>query len=134
MGGLERAPVPAGWRDPALMTYPFDPPDRRGVRLDYALGFFRFRHVPLVAEQVQTDTWLACNLVADVMNRMADNFSRPYLIEQLQDLLEHRIITGYYPRLSLANYQRFASKGGYVVHFRDPGGSALVAQGGWTVP
>ena len=65
---------------------------------------------------------------------MADNFARPYLIEQLQGLLEHRVITGYYPRLTLASNQRFASKGGYVVHFRDPGGTALVAEGDWIVP
>jgi hypothetical protein len=134
MGGLEKAPLPAGWREHSLMTYPFDLPSRRGVRLDYPLGFFKFRRIPLVAEQVQTDTYLACSLLADVLNRMADNFARPYLIEQLQARLEHRVITGYYPRLSLASNQRFASKGGYVVRFRDAGGSALVAEGDWIVP
>jgi mono/diheme cytochrome c family protein len=134
MGGLERAPLPAGWRQRTLMTYPFDLPDRRGVRLDYPLGWFSFSHIPVVAEQIQTDTYLACSLLADVLNRMADNFVRPYLVEQLQALLEHRLITGYYPRLSLASNQRFASKGGYVVHFRDPGGTALVPEGGWIVP
>ena len=134
MGGLEKSPLPAGWREHTLMTYPFDPPDRRGVRLDYPLGWFSFRHIPVVAEQVQTDTFLACSLLADVLNRMADNFVRPYLIEQLQALLEHRLITGYYPRLALASNQRFASKGGYVVHFRNPGGTALVAEGDWIVP
>jgi len=134
MGGLERSPLPAGWREHTLMTYPFDPPDRRGVRLDYPLVFFGYHHIPLVAEQVQTDTYLACSLLADVLNRMADNFSRPYLVEQLQSLLERRLITGYYPRLSLASNQRFASKGGYIVHFRDPGGTALAAEGDWIVP
>jgi hypothetical protein len=134
MGGLERSPLPEAWREHTLMSYPFDLPDRRGVRLDYPFGFFRFHHIPVVAEQVQTDTYLACSLLADVLNRMADNFARPYLIEQLQELLEHRLITGYYPRLSLASHQRFASKGGYVVRFRDTGGPALVAQGDWIVP
>jgi predicted GNAT family acetyltransferase len=134
MGGLERSPLPAGWREHSLMAYPFDLPNRRGVRLDYPLGWFSFRHIPLVAELVQTDTYLACSLLADVLNRMADNFVRPYLVEQLQELLEHRLITGYYPRLSLASRQRFASKGGYVVHFRDPDGTALVAEGDWIVP
>jgi hypothetical protein len=134
MGGLERAPLPAGWREHAHMTYPFDLPEKRGVRLDYPLGWFAVRHIPVVAEQVQTDTWLACNLVADVLNRMADNFVRPYLVEQLQELLEHRLITGYYPRLSLASHQHFASKGGYVVRFRGSGGTALVAESGWIVP
>ncbi len=134
MGGLEDSPLPSRWREHALMTFPFDLPDRRGVRLDYPLGWFTFKHIPVVAQQVQADTYLACTLLTDVLNRMADNFARPYLIEQLQDLLEHRLITGYYPHLSLATNQRFASKGGYVVRFRDPAGTALVAQGDWTVP
>ena len=134
MGGLEKSPLPAAWREHTLMTYPFDLPERRRVRLDYALGWFSFSHIPLVAEQVQTDTFLACTLLADVLNRMADNFVRPYLIEQLQSLLEHRVITGYYPRLTLATNQRFASKGGYMVRFRDTGGSALVPDGDWVVP
>jgi hypothetical protein len=134
MGGLDRIPLPARWRERALLAYPFDLPDRRRVRLDYPLGWFFARHIPVVDEQVQTDTYLACNLVADVLNRMADNFVRPYLVEQLQELVEHRLITGYYPHLSLASNQRFASKGGYVVRFRDPEGPALVAQGDWTVP
>jgi hypothetical protein len=134
MGGLERSPLPAGWRERTRMTYPFDVPDRRGVRLDYPLGWFAFRHIPVVAEQVQADTYLACSLLADVLNRMADNFARPYLVEQLQELLEHRLITGYYPHLSLASHQRFASKGGYVVRFREPAGTALVAESDWIVP
>lgn len=134
MGGLEKSPLPAGWREHTLMTYPFDLPNRRGVRLDYPLGWFSFSHIPLVAEQVQTDTYLVCSVLAEVLNRMADNFVRPYLIEQLQGQLEHRLITGYYPRLTLASNQRFASKGGFVVHFRDAAGPALVAEGDWTVP
>jgi len=134
MGGLEKSPLPAGWREHTLMTYPLDLPEKRGVRLDYPFGWFSFRHIPVVAEQVQTDTYLACSLLADVLKRMADNFARPYLIEQLQALLEHRLITGYYPHLTLASNQRFASKGGYIVHFRDPGGTALVAEGDWIVP
>jgi hypothetical protein len=48
-------------------------------------------------------------------------------------MLEHRIITGYYPRLALAPNQRFASKGGYLVHFDEPTGSLLKADGGWLV-
>jgi len=120
MGGLEKTPLARG----LARAHPDDLPARSsgqaGVRLDYPLGWFAFRHIPVVAEQVQTDTYLACSLLADVLNRMADNFARPYLIEQLQALLEHRLITGYYPHLTLASNQRFASKGGYVVHFRNP--------------
>jgi len=134
MGGLERSPLPAGWREHTLMTYPFDLPGKRTVRLDFALGFFRFQRIPLVDERVQTDTFLACSVLAEILKHMGDDLSRPYLVEKLQAMLEHRIITGYYPRLALGSNQRFASKGGYLVRFRDPAGRTLVAQGDWIVP
>jgi hypothetical protein len=133
MGGLERSPLPAGWRDRTLVAYPFDLPAKRTVRLDWALGFFRYQNIPVVDERVQTDTFLACSVLAEILKHMSD-FSRPYLVEKLQAMLEHRIVTGYYPRLALGANQRFASKGGYLVRFRDPAGTALVAQGDWIVP
>jgi len=34
------------------------------VRVDYALSWFRIRKIPLVAQQVQVDTYLACGLVS----------------------------------------------------------------------
>lgn len=135
MGGLEDSPLPAGWRTQTLMSYPFDIPDKRGVRLDYPFGWFRLRHIPVVAQQVQADTYLACSLIADTLNNhMADVVARPYLVEQLQGMIERRIMTGYYPRLTLASNQRFASKGGYIVHFSAPAGTNLTADGGWVVP
>jgi Cytochrome c len=134
MGGLEETPLPPGWREHTLLAYPFDLPDRRGVRLDYPLGWFSFRHIPLVAEQVQADTYLACSLLSEVMKQMADSYARAYLIEQLQGMLEHRIMTGYYPHLALAYHQRFASKGGYIAHFSATGSTHLIADGDWIVP
>jgi hypothetical protein len=54
--------------------------------------------------------------------------------ERLQTMMEHRIVTGYYPRLTLATHQRFASKGGYLAHFADASGSKLVADSDWLTP
>jgi hypothetical protein len=65
---------------------------------------------------------------------MTDNFVRDYLVERMEGDIAHRIITGYYPRLSLAPGQRFASKGGFLVRFRDPGGTSLAPEGDWIVP
>jgi hypothetical protein len=135
MGGLEDSPLPSEWRAHTSMAYPFDLPDKRGVRLDYPLGWFKFRHIPVVAQQVQADTYLACSLLADALNNhMADVVARPYLIEQMQDTIERRIITGYYPHLALATNQRFASKGGYIAHFAEARGTRLAADSGWIVP
>lgn len=134
MGGLENAPLPPEWRGVAHMAYPFDLPDLRRVRVDYPLGWFRIRKVPLLDVQVQADTYLACGLVSETLNHMVDTFVPDYLVERIESMLEHRIITGYYPRLTLAPGQRFASKGGYLVHFADPKGTRIVADGEWVVP
>ena len=134
MGGLDGAPLPAGWRGRTEVAYPFDLPEKRRVRVDYPLGWFSIRRIPIVAEQVQADTYLACGLLSEVLSHMVDNFTRAYLIEQLQSMIEHRVITGYYPRLTLAAHQHFASKGGYLTHFADAGGRRVVADSDWLVP
>ncbi len=135
MGGLENAPLPTGWRQKTWLAYPFDLPDKRVVRVDYSLGWFRIRHIPVVAEQVQADTYLACGLLAETLSHMVDTFERDYLIERVNENLEHRIMTGYYPRLSLALGQHFASKGGYVIPFDDVEGNRLAVDSRqWMVP
>jgi hypothetical protein len=134
MGDLENTPLPSAWRSHTHMAYPFDLPDSRRVRVDFALGWFHLRKIPVTALQVQADTYLACGLLSETINHMADNLVRDYLLERMQDLLEHHVVTGYYPRLALANGQYFASKGGYVVHFPDVSGPHVVAEQGWTVP
>ena len=134
LGRLEAAPLPAAWRARTSIAYPFDLPDRRRVRVDFALGWFRIRHVALVAEQVQVDTYLACSLVSEILNHVSDTFVREYLVERIEDMLAHRILTGFYPRLTLAPGQRFASKGGYLVRFADTKGTKLVAETDWVVP
>ena len=134
MGGLENSPLPAPWRLRARMAYPFDLPQNRIVRVDYPLGWFRIRRIPIVDEQMQADTYLALGLVSEALNEMVDTFYGPYLIEYLQSMVEHRIVTGYYPRLTLAENQHFASKGGYLVQFTGPEGKRLVAVHEWTVP
>ena len=134
MGGLENAPLPAPWRPRVQLTYPFDLPAARRVRMNFPLGWFRVRHVAVVAERVQTDTYLACGILAETLSHMLDSFVREYLIERVEALVSHRLVNGYYPRLGLAPGQRFASKGGYLVHFGGPAAASLEADGDWLVP
>ena len=134
MGGLERSPLPADWRERARFAYPFDLPEDRRTGITQAFGWFRIRKIPVVAEQVQADTYLACGLLAETLSYMADTFVPDYLIERVEEMIDRRIITGYYPHLTLASGQRFASKGGYVVHFPEAQGTRVIADQEWFVP
>jgi hypothetical protein len=134
MAGLDAAPLPVAWRSRAHLAYPVDLPERRRVRVDYALGWFRIRQIPVIAEQAQADTYLACGLVSETLKHMVDAFIPDYLIESLQETVEHRIVTGYYPHLTLGPNQRFASKGGYLLHFDPSGAGKWLPDGDWTTP
>jgi hypothetical protein len=134
MGGLEGAPLPAEWRAITRMAYPVDLPDQRIIRVDYARGWLALHHIPVVAEQVQTDTYVACGMTIEALTHMAGSFVPEYLVERMQGMLEHQLISGYYPRLALAPNERFASKGGYIVHFANPTGTRVLPDTEWRVP
>jgi hypothetical protein len=134
MSELEQAPLPESWRPATRMPYLFDLPDQRRVRLDYQLGWFAARKITVSSLRIQSDTFLACGLLAETLSHMVDAFQRDYLVERLDDNIEHRILTGYYPRLSLGIGQNFGSKGGYLVHFAEPKGAKLARDSEWIVP
>jgi hypothetical protein len=134
MGAMESSPLPAAWRPAARLAYPLDLPDARKVRMNYPLGWFSVRHIPVVAERVQTDTYLACVILSETVGHMLDSFVRDYLVERVEVMLSHRLVNAHYPRLGLAPGQRFASKGGYIVHFADAKSARVVADSGWIVP
>ncbi len=134
MGGLDDIPLKEAWRQAARMSYPFEAPTRRGVFLDYPLGWFRIQRIPVVAEETQVETYIACNIVSESLHDMLDNFLPDYLVENVEEMLSTRIIDGYYTRLGLAPGQRFASKGGYIIRFAGVDAKKLVPEGDWIVP
>lgn len=133
LGGLDDLPLPPAWRSVVQVSYPVDLPEQRRTRMNFPLQWLRISGIPLTAERVQSDTYLACGILAEALSEMLDNFYRDHLLERIETMLSHRLVTGYYPRLSLAPGQRFASKGGYLVHYKDTAGD-LSPVGDWTVP
>jgi hypothetical protein len=134
LGGLEGAPLPESWRPGTELAYPVALPEDRLINLDFALGWFRIHQIPVQDLRVQADTYLACGLLSEIVMHMVNTFVPEYLVERTEDMVEHRIITGYYPHLSLSLGQRYASKGGYLVRFAGPTGARLAANPSWWVP
>ena len=102
--------------------------------MNFPLSWFKIRNIAVVDERMQTDTYVACGILAETLTEMLDSFVPDYLIERLESMLSHRLVNGYFPRLSLAPGQRFASKGGYLARFIDLDGAQVVADGDWLVP
>jgi hypothetical protein len=132
MAGLEAARLPSSWRSDTLLTYPFDPPNLRRVRMNFPLGWFKVQGIAVTAERVQTNTYLSCVILSETLGHMLDSFVPEYLLERMEMMLSRRLVNGYFPRLSLAPGQRFASKGGYLVHLS--GDSQAVVTSDWITP
>lgn len=134
MGGLEHAPLPAAWRATAHLSYPFDLPEQRRFRMTWPLTWFKTQGIEVTDERTQVDTYLSCVILAESVGALWGNFVRDYLLETYENMLSFRTLNGYYPHLSLGPGQRLASKGGYIVHYADAAGAAVVQDGDWIVP
>jgi hypothetical protein len=134
MGGLEHTPLPPAWRTGTLLAYPADLPDLRRFRMNFPLTWFKIKKIPLVAERTQVDTYMACTIMADMLNEMLDSFVRDYFMERYEMMLSRWNLSAYYPRLGLAAGQRFASRGGYLARFAGPAGTQLTPEGDWLTP
>jgi len=134
MGGEEAAPMPAAWREAMYMPYVYALPEERRVLLNFALGWFRARHIPVVNERVQVDTYIACSILAENLIATHGTFLRDFLVERVEAMIGTDMFRGNYKRLGLAPGQRFASKGGYFVRFTAPQGPAIAPDGNWMVP
>ncbi len=134
MAGLEEAPLGAEWRAAVRMTYPYDPPDRRRVRENFPHAWLLKQGIAVTDDQLQSNTFLSCGVLAEVLDGMLDAYVPEFLLERLEGMLGTRLATGYFPRLSLAPGQRYASKGGYLVKFAEADGNRVIADGAWTIP
>ena len=65
-------------RTPCLSAGPAGASAASGV--DFAMGWFSIRRIPIEDFRLQADTYLACGLLSETVNHMADTFVRPYLL------------------------------------------------------
>jgi hypothetical protein len=103
------------------------------VRLVQPLTWFRTQNLPVVAERIQVDTYVACQILSEAVGHSFGDLVPDYLIEQIENMVSLKLFDGFYPRLGLAPGQRFASKGGYIVRLA-AAGQGVVADSDWLVP
>ena len=114
------------------LAHPFALPNGQGKR-DRARLWLNARKVPPGEERLQNNAFFAAAIAVDAMDQMLDFFSRDYLLEKVEHMVETAVPPSSYPRLSLGPGQRFASKGGYILRY-SPNGDGFLPIGGWIVP
>jgi hypothetical protein len=76
----------------------------------------------------------ACHAVGEAMLGMADNYSREYLIETLEHMLDGTSMTSLFPVTTLGTGQRYLVKGAYVARLVPQGQDVRYVSGGWLQP
>lgn len=132
LGGLENMPLPEAWRARSEIAFPLELPERRALALKLPEGWFHIHHIELKRPREQYQTYVACQILSEMVGELHIALVPDYLVERAEVMLSHRRFNAVYPRLSLGVGQRFASKGGYLTHFSGPG--TLAADGDWRVP
>ena len=114
------------------LVHPFALPKGKGER-DRARLWMSARKVPPGDPLLQANAYFAVALTVDAMDQILDFFSRDYLLEKVEHMVENAVPPSSYPRLSLGPGQRFASKGSYILRYAPESGGFLPV-GGWIVP
>ncbi len=76
----------------------------------------------------------ACHAAGEAMVGMADNYSREYLIETLEHMLDGSRMLTMFPLTTLGTGQRFLAKGAHVVRLTRDTGAFRYVSAGWIQP
>jgi hypothetical protein len=127
-----RAPPPFEQRVLHVEPYRLEAPGlARFPREEYWLkqqGFGDLSRIPAA------EALFACHAAGEAMAAMADNYSREYLIETLEHMLDGARMTTLFPVTTLGTGQRFLAKGAYVLRLQADAGRSRYLSSGWIQP
>ncbi len=134
LSGRESASLPPAWKSRTAIVHPYDLPEARAPRLAAYKTWLAKHGIKETDERLQAHAYFAAATLSDAIADLSDNTLRDYLVERIETMVGRKLRGFLYPRLGLAQSQRFASKGGYIVRFASPESSRLLAESGWIVP
>jgi cytochrome c553 len=123
-----------GLRPQLYFVRPFDLAPALDRRLVRVRAWLRARNIASSEERLQADTYFAATVAGEALMHVVDNFSRDYFMERIENMLDNSFAATVYPRTSLGQGQRFASKGSYIVRVSADAVVHLEPVGGWIVP
>ena len=91
------------------------PNKKRKRHLRRTMFWAKKNKVSPIIEDVTANTYSAVTLMAKSIKHISNNFSRDYLVERLEHLIDNSDFHSIYNSFSLGPDQRYASKGAYII-------------------
>lgn len=92
------------------------------------------RRVVVDPPEEQFQIYYGLSVLEKAVMEIQGDFSREYLIEEIEMIAESNLNPGVYPDLTLGPGQRIASRGSYVVRLDSGAEGGVSADGDWIVP
>lgn len=92
------------------------------------------RQVAIDPPEEQFQIYYGLSVLEKAVMEIQGDYSREYLIEQIEMIAESNLSPGVFPELTLGPGQRIASRGSYVVKLDPSGDGGLSPDGDWIVP
>jgi len=126
--------VPEDLRDKVFIVHPYALPESNARGIMRTRPWLRAREIESPYLRLQANTFFSASITGMVLRRMLDNYSRNYMIEKMEHMVENAQATGAFPHLSLGPGQRFASKGVYIGRFSGEAEDKIVPVSKWVTP
>jgi len=79
----------------------------------------RVNKLTITNQQIMANAFFSLTTLAEAIRHIRNNISREYLIERIEHMVDNTVFHSVYPHLSLGPDQRYASKGGYIITYRN---------------
>lgn len=121
-------------RASAWHIYPWQPPVAGRSQFPREQAWFRAQHLEPADIDVAARALFACHALGEGLMSIESNFSREYLLEQFEHMLDRSAMTSLLPVTQLGPGQRFLSNGAYVTRLGAPLARDPLVVTGWQTP
>ena len=126
--------APPAFEGRVLHVYPYNLPAPGLTQFPREQAWLNSQGLGALETRAAAEALFACHAVGEAMLGMADNYSRDYLVETLEHMLDGTSMTTLFPVTTLGTGQRYLVKGAYVTRLAPQGEGVRYASIGWIQP
>ncbi len=125
---------PAEFERRVIHVYPYSLPQAGLAQFPREQVWLKSQGLAELEPLPAAEALFACHAVGEAMLGLADNYSREYLMEGLEHMLDGTSMTSLFPVTTLASGQRFLVKGAFLARLAPAGDGVRYRSGGWVQP